>query len=227
MERISSKPVLGFLVLITILLTILYIILYGVHPTKHDISDMFNYKAGFILNLLTLLILFMTLESQFRLNRMQSKRDETDLVFSLYSQMDKDFDNIYVKLTTGHGNAKIINRYSGTEALNEFVANVCLQSKETIESLPAFGNFFETMQLDGVLKCYDLILGRLTDSPLPEDQKSMLTQKMKIFYSAKLDYACECLSKAFDDYPNLRDDKSDYLQQFYLKHKVRNQEVSA
>lgn len=220
MERISSKPVLGLLVLITFLLTALYIIFYGLHPTKHDISDLFNYKAGFILNLLTILILFMTLENQFRLNKLQAIRDETDLVFSLYSQMDKDFDNIYIRHSVGEGKAKVTTRYQGIEAIHELVETICFQSSHIRESLPVFGYFYEGIQLDGVLKSYDLILGRLNNSLLPVEQREILIQKMKVFYSAKLDYTCKLLSKAFDDYPNLRDEKSNYLQEFYLKYKM-------
>lgn len=211
----KTNLILYFLIAI-VALFILSIYLYSASLTT-DIDKLGTFFGGVgsvLIGVITTILLLITMFRQEKSDQDDSIKNETEFILALYSQMERDYVNIYATYTRRPSN--VVERYSGQEALNQFVFNHVLGDHP--EHLNKYGQFFQADQLHGVTKSFDLLKERIASIP-DNPTLATLNKKLDIFYVSKLDYSCRMFNQAFIKHGTVLDFQSQWIVEFYKKYK--------
>jgi hypothetical protein len=209
----KENSLIALILCTVIALFILAIYVYSASQTT-DLAKLGSFFGGIgsvLIGVITTIVLIVTLFRQEKVNEDAAIKNESEFILSLYSQMERDFDNLYFKYKQGG----VTLTFKGQEALDENVLSNAFTDYP--ENLNRYQDSFTAMQLHGVLKSFDLIKSRCKS--LSPTLFNVLDDKLNIFYSAKLEHTCKCFNEVFIKNNTVLDDKAKYLVQFYNKHK--------
>lgn len=163
-----------------------------------------------IIGLFSSILLYLALIKQVESNREQQLKNESDIIFSLFSQLDNEIDNFYYKFEDGKTKVK----YTGLEGLaffaSEFRYNYDVfhgSNKETFTKV-----FYEAGFIAIMVDSYNLIKERISISSLSNEMKILFYEKLKSIYNGKLKIPLLSFSEAFDIWIVLEDGTTDKIQ---------------
>lgn len=159
---------------------------------KVNISTTINSLATPVISLISVILLFITLNKQIESNYFQVKSKNLDLILAMYNQLQKEYENFtYTKRGTRNSNGKLSsfeNEFKGYDAL--------------VENLPTFRiapeKFGPSYQSDKIIKLVDsfnLVDDLIESMILEENVRYIFNQNMNSFY--KVNFRPVFLSLAF------------------------------
>jgi hypothetical protein len=171
-----------------------------------------------IIGLLSTVLLILTLNKQIESIRDQRLRNDTDLIYSLITQMEKELDGMYYKFNeekTENGvRIRREIRFTGVEALDEFTRK--LRYEFDLSKLGfTFRQFFQAHQLLIIIQSFKMIQHRIENSLLPKESKNLFKEKTKSFYICRLHFPLKKLNETMEKYPHFKDELSNELNEFY------------
>lgn len=165
-----------------------------------------------IIGLFTSILLYLALIKQIESNKEQQLKNESDLIFSLFSQLDNEIDGFYYKYKIG----KEEHEFKGIEALHEFsrMFRYEYSGVHSEQPGPFSKEIYQSQYLELLIDTYNLILKRIQISLLSEEMKSLFRNKGTSYYRAKFNIAFNNFYHTFNDNPYLKDNLTDKFQKF-------------
>jgi len=158
-----------------------------------------------VLGIFSSYLLYLALIRQTQSNSEQQQRNQTDLIFSLLDQLDKELDKFYTTETKGTVDVKLL----GLEGLNYFAREFRYDydlSPSGDEDGDAFSLWYEAGQLAIIVDSFNLIESRIAIMSPESDLKHVLSSKISSYYSGKLRIPLQSLSEAFASNPHINDE---------------------
>lgn len=136
-----------------------------------------------ILTVFTAFLLYLTLNKQTEANNDQKLKNDVDIIFLLYNQLDAEYNQLTYTVngtrTTGQLKERYRDVHVGYDALFEFSSHMRV-------SADTFSVNKNTDKIKSILNSYLLIQKMLTTISLDKEFKLILTEKIESFYTIKL-----------------------------------------
>lgn len=155
--------------------------------------------VGPIVSMFSAYLLYEALTAQLDSNKAQadSNKDqrlkaESDIIFMLLNQLDKEYDSFYIEQKRGDEK----NKYYGYEAF----ARNCKIFKDKSNDVGMYEIFrgdFNTNKLNYLISSINLIRERIDLSELNESYKAMFNRKLDLYYRSKFKFPVKHLVEAF------------------------------
>lgn len=157
-----------------------------------------------VLGIFSSYLLYLALIRQTQSNSEQQQRNQSDLIFSLLSQLDSEIDKFYTRESKGSEEVRV----TGLEGLNYFARKFRYDYDLSVsedEDGDAFSLWYEAGQLAIIVDSFNLIESRIAIMQPTSGLKQVLSTKIASYYSGKLRIPLNSLSEAFEINPHLND----------------------
>lgn len=147
-----------------------------------------------VLNTITIYFIWLTFSAQKKTNEEQNGKNDSDLIMQLSEQMAADYNNFtfVVNKETSQGDV-IIKEKKGSSAFIGYCRHIEAATKPYQE----FRNSMLGDDILYILGSYEVIMDRINNSSLGEQNKKVLLKKMKLFYDLKLEAPLSILEREF------------------------------
>ncbi|WP_276974510.1 hypothetical protein [Flavobacterium filum] len=135
-----------------------------------------------ILGIISSIFLYLALSKQTDGNEKSRIKNESDIIFLMLNQLDSEFDKFYYKYSQGSGKDKVVTKFTGIEAMHEFVNDFCYEWTFTDFK---YSNMFQAKQIALLTNSFYLIQSRLDKSFLDDTLKLQIEQKLRYTYLFK------------------------------------------
>lgn len=146
---------------------------------------------GPIVSMFSAYLIYEALMAQQEGNKVQRLKGDTDIIFLLFNQLDKEYDSLHFKNHSG-------NDFYGYYALAEY----CILIKKVEDKEIAFKTFrgaLPTNQLLYIIRSFTMIRNHIFQSSFTNDVEIMLQKKLEIYYRSKFKFPIKHIVEAFHD----------------------------
>lgn len=210
---IAAISVISVIAVVLFQLPALLPILNLTDPKSVSIATAISGFTAPVLNAVTIFFVWQTFKAQKKTNDEQYAKNEQDLILLLIQQMMVDFDNITITIKPEkNGEVIYIQEKKSTGAVIKFCREVAFQKHN------AYGYFRDQGTGDDILyliKSFEIISNRIADSTLETNAKTILNQKMQVFFNLKLEPSLKML---VDKFINENDVYAVSIRNFYNKY---------
>ncbi|WP_282055678.1 hypothetical protein [Maribacter luteus] len=161
-----------------------------------------------VLGIISIVLLYVTLNRQIDSINDQKLKNESDIIFMLLNQLESEYNQIYMSGTTNNEP----HRYYGHEALTKYSNSVF---KHYSQKDKKWSSYYISDSILLVIRSLKLVERRIELSNLDVELKSMFTDKLQTFYQMKLKDSLYKLSDLFSREPSLQDEYTIELTEFY------------
>lgn len=147
-----------------------------------------------IVGMFSAYLIYEALTAQLKGNKDQQIKADSDIIFLLLNQLDKEYDSFDLKQTKG---AKDIYLF-GYNALAEICHLYKVNSVSEV-IYTAFESGMTTNRILYMIRSFMMIRERVLLSDFSSDIESMFMKKLSIYYESKFKYPIKHLVEAFDD----------------------------
>jgi hypothetical protein len=178
---------------------------------KSNIGSTIGGITAPVIGIFSAVFLYLALTRQTEANSQQKLKDESDVIFLLLDQLDREIGLFYT--TVNKGKEEI--RHTGIEGLNKF----CFEYRFEWNTLHKDDNytfkvFYEAGLILLVIESFLLVEKRIELATLNDDIKNLFKSKANIYYEYLLKIPLSHLSEAFEMYPNQKDETTRKIQDF-------------
>jgi hypothetical protein len=214
MKNIIFKTILLIVVLIIIALLLIYILtlpaiwkVFDLTNTS-SIGDTIGGITSPLLGIISVIFLYLTLNKQIDSINDQKLKNESDIIFMLFNQLDNEYNQIYLYSRV----AKDIKiRRNGHEALVVYCNSV-------FNNEPGKKKFSQEYMSDSiilVIRSFELIKKRIELSPIKSEMKDLFFKKLETFYLCKLKDPLFKLTASFKRNESLLDEYTLEINELY------------
>ncbi|WP_231489894.1 hypothetical protein [Pedobacter sp. Leaf170] len=183
---------LGFAAAVFII-TLLLIVLFSLPSFRTE----FNLNSDSIVKIATIIagisspvvgiisgyLIYITLNRQTESNNDQREKNDTDIIFLMFNQMEVEYNNF--RLTINPFGQTPEKNYYGYEALTRY-ANM-YRKTNLVELYEQFAKDTKSDSIIYLTASYDLIFIKIKESSIPDKNKAFLFKKMYFFFLLKLE----------------------------------------
>ncbi|MGB0890766.1 MAG: hypothetical protein ACPGUU_00345 [Flavobacteriaceae bacterium] len=213
MKKILIKTVVLTLVLVTISVLLIYLVTL---PAVWNVFDLTNTSSigdtiggitAPLLGIISVIFLYLTLNKQIDSSNDQKLKNESDIIFMLFNQLDNEYNQIYLYST----NKTERTRKTGHEALIDYANSVY----KFYSGSKIFSQYYMADSIILVISSFKLIQKRISLSPLNSEMKELFQKKLETFYICKLKDPLFKLTDLFAREESLRDHYTKEVTEFY------------
>jgi hypothetical protein len=163
-----------------------------------------------IIGIISSILLYLALTKQIEANIDQKLKNESDLILSLFNQLDLELNSLYFKFKENNVDVK----FNGLEALDEFAKRFGLSwnMNHFREKFSSFKSFYPSGQIIYLIDTINLIDERINSSTLSPDIKNLFKQKLISFYDSKLRDSFEKINNRICENSFLEDDWTEKIK---------------
>jgi hypothetical protein len=187
--------------------------------TKANIGTAIGGITAPIIGLFSTVLLILTLNKQMESIRDQKLRNDSDLIFSLVAQMERELENVYYKfneeVALDGKRIKTEYKFHGIEAVDEFTRKFRYEFTRNNWNF-TFRQFFQAHQILLIVHSFQLVRLKVERSALSEESKSLFLQKIYSFYYCRLRFPLKKIHEGLEISPRYKDELAIELQNFYL-----------
>lgn len=147
--------------------------------SKSSVATVIANLAAPILAIISSVLLYLALVKQTESNRFQVDKNELDMCFTLYNQLNTEYNNITLKLSGTRGKERYLEIYHGHQALVESLDLIRITADE-------FAINFETDKFMSLVSTFELTKLAVENTQLNDSLKIMFYKKLDKFYLYKL-----------------------------------------
>tara|TARA_R110000823_G_scaffold196975_1_gene328233 strand:- start:1973 stop:2551 length:579 start_codon:yes stop_codon:yes gene_type:complete len=173
-----------------------------------SIGDTIGGITAPILGIISIVLLYITLNRQIDSINDQKLKNESDIIFMLLNQLENEYNQIYMSGTTN----KEPQRFYGHEALTKYTNSVF---KHYTAKDKKWSTYYISDSILLVIRSFKLVQRRIELSNLDKNLKSMFSDKLQTFFQMKLRDSIYKLSDLFSREPSLEDEYTRELTEFY------------
>jgi len=172
--------------------------------------DAFGRVLAIFVGLFSVYLLYETLTSQQEGNREQRSKADSDIIFILLNQLEKEYDSFELHQTKGP--EKIVLK--GYDAISTACHN--FKSNASVEGIyEMVKNSIDGMKILYLVRSFMLIREKLQESDLNEKTQTIFRKKLEYYYRAKFKYPILFLTRAFPDVHDPFIEEIRYFQNIY------------
>ena len=169
-----------------------------------------------LLGIISVVFLYLTLNKQIDSSNDQKLKNESDIIFMLFNQLDNEYNQIYLYSS----NKDERSRKAGHEALTEYCNSVF---KFYSQKDKKWSTYYIADSIILVIRSFKLIEKRIELSPLEKDFKIMFKNKLDTFFLCKLQDPLYKLTDLFKREESLIDEYTKEVTSFYeSQNRARN-----
>jgi hypothetical protein len=213
MRKIIFKTILLTVGLIIISLLLIYILtlpaiwkIFDLTNTS-SIGDTIGGITSPLLGIISVIFLYLTLNRQIDSVNDQKLKNESDIIFMLFNQLDNEYNQIYLYSTNKDERV----RKFGHEALVDY----CNSVFKFYSGNKKFSQYYMADSIILVIRSFELIKKRIQISPLNSEMKDLFLKKMETFYLCKLKDPLYKLTDLFEREKSLLDEYTLEINEFY------------
>jgi len=162
------------------------------------------------------LLLYLALSKQVESNHNQRHKNDSDIIFTMLLQLQKEIDNFYYSTTkTDPDNfmgPPLSFRLYGIEGLNEFAWD--LKGKRFSEPT-TLKNLFTVPQIMMIVRSFEFINEHVLSTNLPDNTKGYFERKLSAYFELILVFPLSKIVELVSSNPSLRDEIYDELNAFF------------
>jgi uncharacterized membrane protein len=177
-----------------------------------NIGDAIGGITAPVLGLISIILLYITLNRQIESIKDQKIKNESDMIFLLINQFDAEYNSFFLYVTSNKIREKIV----GFEALT-YLCN-CIDSMAQKTDNKTIGKYYFTNQIICIIRSYKLIEQRIELSTLSADIKQVFSKKLQIIYESKLKDQMKNFVSVVNSVDFLKDEVSMEIEDFFIKH---------
>ncbi len=149
-----------------------------------SIGDSIGGITAPVIGIISSILLYLALTKQTESNIDQKLKNESDLILSLFNQLDLELNSLYFKFKNNNVEVK----FNGLEALDEFAVRfgIAWNMDHFKEKFSSFKAFYPSGQIIYLIDTINLIDERINSSTLSPEMKNLFKQKLISFYDSKL-----------------------------------------
>jgi len=147
-----------------------------------------------IVGMFSAYLIYDALSAQLEANKDQRIKADSDIIFLLINQMDKDYDAYHNKVKKGEED---IHSY-GYDALAS-VSHMFKSNKDNPNIYEAFKRALTTNRLIYLIRTFMMIHERVLISKFNSDLEGMFLQRLKMYYRSRFKFPIKHLIDAFGD----------------------------
>ncbi|SFE43305.1 hypothetical protein SAMN04488131_10214 [Flavobacterium xueshanense] len=149
-----------------------------------SIGDSIGGITAPVIGIISSILLYLALTKQTESNIDQKLKNESDLILSLFNQLDLELNSLYFKFK----NNSVDVKFNGLEALDEFAKRfgIAWNMDHFKEKFSSFKAFYPSGQIIYLIDTINLIDERISSSTLSPEMKNLFKQKLISFYDSKL-----------------------------------------
>ncbi|KOY52420.1 hypothetical protein [Polaribacter dokdonensis] len=213
MKKIIFKTIILTIGLIIISLLLIYILtlpniwkVFDLTNTS-SIGDTIGGITSPLLGIISVIFLYLTLNRQIDSFNDQKIKNESDIIFMLFNQLDNEYNQIYLYSTN---KGERIRKF-GHEALIDY----CNSVFKFYSGNKKFSQYYIADSIILVIRSFELIKKRIHISPLNSEMKELFFKKMETFYLCKLKDPLYKLTDLFEREKSLLDEYTLEINEFY------------
>jgi len=159
-----------------------------------------------LLSIFSSYLLYMALTAQQEGNKYQQAKGDSDIIFILLSQLDKEYDSFSLVQKTGN----FEKEFRGFRALVAYCI-IFIDHKGEPDLFKTFKISSETVKIMYMIRSIDLIRARIQHSKFETKTESMLSRQLDVYYQTKFKFPISILVDSFE---NILDPLIDELKKF-------------
>lgn len=169
-----------------------------------------------IIGIISSILLYLALSKQTESYIDQKLKNESDLILSLFNQLDLELNSLYFKFKNNNDDVK----FNGLEALDEFATRfgISWNINHFREKFSSFKSFYPSGQIIYLIDTINLIDERINSSTLSPEIKNLFKQKLISFYDSKLRDSFEKIDNRIYENSFLEDDWSRKIKTIVAKY---------
>jgi uncharacterized membrane protein len=213
MKKIIFKTIILTIGLIIISLLLIYILtlpniwkVFDLTNTS-SIGDTIGGITSPLLGIISVIFLYLTLNRQIDSVNDQKIKNESDIIFMLFNQLDNEYNQIYLYSTN---KGERIRKF-GHEALIDY----CNSVFKFYSGNKKFSQYYIADSIILVIRSFELIKKRIHISPLNSEMKELFFKKLETFYLCKLKDPLYKLTDLFEREKSLLDEYTLEINEFY------------
>ncbi len=145
----------------------------------------------FLATLITAILLYVTLRKQREANKEQKIKNESDIIFLLLNQLETEYNNFSIVITTTRGHEREKETVTGYSALCKLYGTYSKVNGKS--ELDFFKDDHSTDELMSLVRSLDLIRERILIADLSPQIKKLFLKKIDLYYKTKFDYPINCI----------------------------------
>ena len=214
MKKVLLKTIILAIVLIIISLVLIYILTLpaiwgGFNLTNtSSIGETIGGITSPLLGIISVIFLYLTLNKQIDSSNDQKIKNESDIIFMLFNQLDKEYNQIYLYSNKGDERTRKIGHEAITDYCNSVFKFYSAKNKK-------WSKYYIADSIILVVRSFQLIEKRIELSPLEEELKKMFRNKLNTFYLCKLKDPLFKLTDLFKREESLKDEYTEEINEFY------------
>jgi hypothetical protein len=200
MKKVNSLPVIISVLTIVSVCTMILVLQPSILPILNltgdrtaNIGTTLGGIVGPIVSMYSAYLLYEALTAQQQNNKDQRLKSDSDILFILLNQLDKEYDAFVLKQTKGD---EIIN-LTGYEGLSTMCYN--FKSNASAEVYEALKVSVDGNKLMYLIRSFVLIKDMISESNFDIKMKDIFDKKLLYYYRAKFKYPILFLTRGFND----------------------------
>ena len=169
-----------------------------------------------VIGIISSVLLYLALTKQVDSNNDQKLKNESDIIFSLINQYQKEVDSFYYKYS--RSNQEYI--YRGLEGLNKFSNDFPGYSFRTHNF--TFEVYFEARQLLLLCRSFKLIERRIQVSPMDSELKLLFVEKLDMIFECILYHVFFSVTTTLEKNDKMIDNSAREIIDFFKSHNKHN-----
>lgn len=177
-----------------------------------NIGDAIGGITSPVIGLISIILLYITLNKQIESIKDQKIKNESDMIFLLINQFEVEYNSFFLNKTE----RGVKEKMTGFEALTylcECIGSVALRSDNK-----TIGRYYFTNQIICIIRSYKLIEERIELSTLTQEIKQVFSKKLQIIYESKLKDQMKNFVSVVNSVDFLKDEVSMEIEDFFIKH---------
>ena len=179
---------------------------------KNNIGSTLGGITAPIIGIITSILLYLALTRQTQSNIQQRLKNESDIIFLLFNQLDTEISAFYYKYNKGNE----IFHIRGIEGINTYCNEFRYEFALGTFNFQ-FKHFYEANQIILLIRSYKLIDKRIEIADLAPEMKDLFSSKLNGFFDCRFKIPFRQLSEAFEMQPILKDEVTNEIQEFVYK----------
>lgn len=147
--------------------------------SKASVATVIANLAAPVLAIISSVLLYLALMKQTESNRFQLEKNGLDICFTLYNQLNAEYNNVTVKISGTRGRERYLEIYHGHQALVESLKLIRNTADE-------FAISFETDKFMSLISTFELTEQAIHSGQLNNELEIMFCKKLDKFYLYRL-----------------------------------------
>lgn len=177
-----------------------------------NVGDTIGGITSPIIGLISIILLYITLNRQIESIKDQKIKNESDIIFLLINQFEVEYNSFFLYKTV----LGVREKMTGFEGLTYLCD--CIGSMASSSDNKKIGQYYYTNQIICIIRSYKLIEERIELAAISAELKQVFLKKLQINYDSKLKDQLTNFIRIVNSTNFLKDEMSTEIEDFIMSH---------